>query len=145
MKKEVAKKWVKALRSKKYKQGRWFLKSVDPKNTVKHCCLGVLCELYQEEQRRNKKKPLQTEEQSGCSWQANGSVKNVVVFGVTENSQTLPNSVKRWAGLKTDTGEIIDGYVKYAKEEFSSLAGLNDRGCSFSKIATIIEEHVADL
>jgi len=35
------KKWVKALRSKKYKQGTGELKSVDNE----YCCLGVLCDI----------------------------------------------------------------------------------------------------
>jgi len=36
----VAQKWVKALRSGKYKQGRNRLRKKD-----RFCCLGVLCEL----------------------------------------------------------------------------------------------------
>jgi len=40
MKKNVAKKWVKALRSGKYKQSREMLK-----NSGGYCCLGVLCEI----------------------------------------------------------------------------------------------------
>lgn len=40
MKKEWAKKWVKALRSGKYKRGTGQLKKGD-----KYCCLGVLCEI----------------------------------------------------------------------------------------------------
>lgn len=38
MKYNVMKKWVKALRSGKYKQGTDYLK-----NDGKYCCLGVLC------------------------------------------------------------------------------------------------------
>lgn len=38
---EVAKKWVAALRSGKYKQGREFLRDRDDR----YCCLGVLCEI----------------------------------------------------------------------------------------------------
>lgn len=40
MKKEIADKWVTALRSGKYKQGRFTLKKGDT-----YCCLGVLCEI----------------------------------------------------------------------------------------------------
>lgn len=40
MKKEVMKKWVKALRSGKYKQGRSLMYN-EYENT--YCCLGVLC------------------------------------------------------------------------------------------------------
>src|SRR4051812_8813302 len=42
---EVAKKWVDALRSGKFKQGRSSLTQKHPDGTLTHCCLGVLCEL----------------------------------------------------------------------------------------------------
>lgn len=41
MSKELAMKWVEALRSGKYEQGKGYLKN--PYN--KYCCLGVLCEV----------------------------------------------------------------------------------------------------
>ena len=37
MKKEVAKKWVKALRSGKYKQGQGYLKQYTNKGELRHC------------------------------------------------------------------------------------------------------------
>jgi len=46
MNKKTAMKWIKALRSGKYIQGRWFLHTVD-KDTKKgyYCCLGVAREI----------------------------------------------------------------------------------------------------
>ena len=41
---EVKKKWVDALRSGKYRQGRMRLRVVDP-NGDKFCCLGVRCDM----------------------------------------------------------------------------------------------------
>lgn len=41
MKAAIAKKWIKALRSGDYEQGRGVLKSTDDK----YCCLGVLCDV----------------------------------------------------------------------------------------------------
>lgn len=41
MKKEIADKWVAALRSGKYKQGRQYLRTFEDN----YCCLGVLCEI----------------------------------------------------------------------------------------------------
>jgi len=38
-------KWVAALRSGKYKQGRGFLKAKDSEGDWTYCCLGVLCEV----------------------------------------------------------------------------------------------------
>lgn len=40
MKREIAMKWTKALRSKEYKQAHKAMLSADG---LKHCCLGVLC------------------------------------------------------------------------------------------------------
>lgn len=42
MDKEIKQKWVKALRSKKYKQGMNFLYNKKQKT---YCCLGVLCKV----------------------------------------------------------------------------------------------------
>lgn len=42
---EIKSKWVKALKSKKYKQGKGALKSYLNGKEL-HCCLGVLCDLY---------------------------------------------------------------------------------------------------
>src|SRR5687768_4898762 len=40
-------KWVKALRSGKYQQGRGYLKQKNHlTNQFEYCCLGVLCDLY---------------------------------------------------------------------------------------------------
>lgn len=45
MKEEIAKKWVAALRSGKYKQGTGQLLKTSTNGLEYHCCLGVLCEL----------------------------------------------------------------------------------------------------
>lgn len=45
MKKEVAKAWVEALRSGKYKQGKGWLRQEEPGVEPTFCCLGVLCDL----------------------------------------------------------------------------------------------------
>src|SRR3990167_9242979 len=45
MKKSYAMKWIAALRSGKYKQGKGALHQVDRSRYHKYCCLGVLCEV----------------------------------------------------------------------------------------------------
>lgn len=45
MKKAMAMKWVRALRSGKYKQGTSRLKTTFCSETPEYCCLGVLCEI----------------------------------------------------------------------------------------------------
>jgi hypothetical protein len=42
MNKDVQTRWVEALRSDKYKQGRTYLRD----KRERFCCLGVLCDLY---------------------------------------------------------------------------------------------------
>ena len=52
MKTELKQRWVKALRSGKYKQGRGQLRLNDGIGDEKiflHCCIGVLCELIDED------------------------------------------------------------------------------------------------
>ena len=44
MDKRLKNKWLKALRSRKYKQGQNYLKYYADK-LPEHCCLGVLCEV----------------------------------------------------------------------------------------------------
>lgn len=45
---KIKERWVKALRSGKYKQGKSLLKRRGEENPgeVTYCCLGVLCDLY---------------------------------------------------------------------------------------------------
>lgn len=82
MKKEVADKWIEALESGKYRQGKAKLK-----NTIYakecYCCLGVLCEI------------------SGLSKFEHGRYFNDAVY--------LPEEVVEWAGMKNRYG-LIEGH-----------------------------------
>ena len=141
MKKEIAKKWIKALRRGKYKQGKGYLKQFNSKNEPRHCCLGVLCELYNDTMKKNHKKSLLTEQMED-----NASGTSFVRFNTIDGG--LPQAVRKWAGVKKYLGNFIvsnidiTGY-KYNTEE--CLADLNDSGKKFSTIATIIEKNVANL
>lgn len=44
MNEDIKQKWVKALRSGKYTQGKGRLKALSTDGTINHCCLGVLVE-----------------------------------------------------------------------------------------------------
>lgn len=135
MKKEIAKKWIKALRSGKYKQGAHFLKQHDNVNEPpKYCCLGVLCELYNESMKKNHKKTLTVK-----------LTKNVYIFD--DRDGDLPAVVKRWAGMKDSSGEFTYK-VKINKatvENIDSLSMLNDEGKTFKTIANIIEKNIENL
>lgn len=123
MKRDVAKKWIGALRSGKYKQIRGTLKRVKDNQIESFCALGVLCDLYQKEHPKN---PLNEEKMDSKS--KNG---NEVTFA-GENA-TLPKKVQRWAGLRDD--EV------FFEEKSSTIPQLNDNGTSFKTIANLIEKN----
>jgi len=131
MKKDVAKKWVKALRSGKYKQGQSWLKQYDKKGEEQHCCLGVLCELYNNEMKKKHKKSLNSKTVE--DW-------NVTRISFNKNDQSLPNIVKKWAGMKDSLGNFID-----SNNMCRCLADMNDIGRKFNTIANIIEKNVENI
>ena len=125
MKQNIMKKWIKALRSGKYKQGEGTLKQYDSKGNAQHCCLGVLCELYNQEMRKNKKKTIPEKIYDNDS---NFS------FGYTRFDRIcdgLPKSVMYWSGVRNTIGQF----------ETENLADLNDTGRKFKTIAGIIEKN----
>lgn len=132
MKKNIADMWIKALTSGKYKQGRYVLRSKDNK----FCCLGVLCDLYNQDMSKNKKKTLKITEMKNFS--------EIPCYKYGGNDDYLPVSVMKWAGMRTPKGEVL------IDEEFCNLAMLNDgdfgeKGFSFKKIANVIKKHFESL
>jgi hypothetical protein len=122
MNKKIAKKWSKALRSRKYKKGQGFLCGVDHNGNTTHCCLGVLCELYQEE----------------IGDLDINRTNAIHVFSGREGE--LPDKVQKWAGMKSSHGSIDN--------KQTSLAALNDDNNTvrpFNKIANIIDNHWEEL
>ena len=121
MNKEIAKKWVEALRSGEYEQGRRALRSGDSK----YCCLGVLCKIVEKEV-DGRWLPVYNE---------NGDYG----FSTPENT---------WAGMPgSDVDTFVNGkggddyiynYAYNGRE--TDLASLNDDGVTFDEIATLIEE-----
>lgn len=118
-----AKRWVEALRSGEFKQGRGTLCD-GTFGDDKYCCLGVACELAARE-------GLVTRQGS-----------NVVRFIIEERSYTLylPPEVRDWLGLRE-----FGGTFDIASEARKSLVNENDNGKSFSEIADIIESEPPDL
>lgn len=112
MKKEIAEKWVTALRSGKYEQGAGRLKT----DSGRFCCLGVLCDI------------------SGLiDWK-----KSYKDYGYTDidsfigSAATPPRSVLDWAGLQSEQGIV---------GENDWLTTRNDEGQSFARIADVIETY----
>ena len=133
MKTEIAKKWIKALRSGKYKQGQSLLKQYDAKNQPRHCCLGVLCELYNETMKKNHKKILTVNKTSN-----NGFCPENGYVTFSGEGESLPPVVKKWAGMKSNNGEIDYRF-------YGSLADMNDSGKTFKTISNTIEKNIESL
>lgn len=128
MKKEIKEKWVKALRSGKYKQATCSLH-------VKgggYCCLGVLTDLYLKDK--------------GISdgWSKDVDGKSCLVKlskkGWYQLESYLPKKVYDWAGIEgvNRPDPVVDG---------NSLSVLNDGNSetkkrTFKQIATLIEKHL---
>ena len=126
MKKTIANKWVKALRSGKYTQTKNNLC-----DDVGHCCLGVLCELYIKDTKDNIKS------ESGT---------------FDGQSELLPPIVMEWAGMglcaNKDCGTFLiedkqvclaswnDGQSRPFRNKDNSVV----KG-TFENIANVIEKH----
>ena len=116
MKKEIAEKWVAALRSGEYKQLVGQLASAQ---RTEHCCLGVLCELAIKDD-----VDLVVEDVDGAT-----------LYGGAQTS--LPSRVLNWAGMSSKVGEFNDGS--------EHLAAANDVGVPFATIADTIERRWEEL
>jgi hypothetical protein len=143
MNKEIAKKWVKALRSDKYNQGKEALCKIDPDDGTKyHCCLGVLTDMYQKYRKKQKKKSLKTmlisSDPNDCSRVSYLSAYS----GPSGESGVLPHEVMLWAEMSSN-----DGKIRYSDSTLDemTLAELNDCSKSFKQIAYIIERNVNNL
>ncbi len=113
MKKNIATKWVKALRSGKYKQG--YLKLHDNK-TGGYCCLGVLCKMYEKDY-------------EGMS-------------DIIDTEKDLPYQLMKDFNIATAVG-TPGGKVALGKGKYVCLANANDNHESFGAIANWIESNYA--
>ena len=122
MYKAIAEKWVEALRSGEYQQGRLVLQN----SRGAFCCLGVLCDLHRTDE--------------GGEWVTDhvgrtdgGKLYQPLLGG--EDYALLPPAVQRWAGIRSNNpaarGEI--------------LTDLNDDGRSFDDLADLIDTRWEEL
>jgi hypothetical protein len=131
-----AKKWVEALRSDKFEQGTGKLIQPTDDGGVKHCCLGVLCEVYMEENNT-----------------LDRGEHDENYFSAAEGlayEEALPPEVKEWAGLRTNYGAFYyqDIAARLKAEEIAGALGndnlvdLNDGAkWTFEQIADFIESN----
>lgn len=101
----AAKRWVKALRSGKYKQGRDYLHKTGPD---RFCCLGVACDLYQ------KAVGGLTEQKSDYE------------VRYDDNGTSLPDPVMKWLGIKSACGSLSGGNLQARNDRGTSFKQIAD-------------------
>lgn len=121
---EIKTKWVAALRSGEYKQGRGFLRKIDSKGVDRFCCLGVLCDIYTKE---NSNAP---------EWKAPHTYLGEEDYEFDHVTSMPSRIVNKWVGLGDEDWEDIK--IK-TSTRIGSLNVLNDTGSPFKKIADYIE------
>lgn len=110
MKASIKKKWVAALRSGEYEQGKFKLRREETRTikTYSYCCLGVLCDLY----RKEKKIP----------WSK----------VVRVNSREYPpRRVQAWSGLHSENPIVSGETLSYRNDTIHN---------TFKEIATKIQK-----
>lgn len=123
MKKSVAKAWVAALRSGKYRQGKKRLRVAgETRKQDSFCCLGVLCDVYRTETGKGR-------------WRL-GAFEAEADAG---SAMVTPDTVMAWAGLGSCNPEVLS---QDPSTHGTALAEFNDRhGKTFAEIADLIEAH----
>lgn len=116
---DVKAKWVAALRSGKYRQGKNALR-YDFGEGSEFCCLGVLCDLH-----------------DSSLWDKKDARMGVYTYESSEGHRVgfdLPQNVRDWAGIPEADPNVWDNGA------LAKLSQLNDFGRTFDEIATLIEE-----
>lgn len=114
MRKDIADRWVQALRSGRYGQGSGYLQA-----SGFWCCLGVLCDV------------LKDELPSRPDWSPTNEDPEVDVMTFLGQTKVLPEEVISLA-------QMFSGVGDFRTEGEACLATINDRGKSFTEIADII-------
>lgn len=114
---DVKEKWLTALRSGDYKQGRGRLKATKDGRTT-YCCLGVLCEVAITEG-----VPLTVTTDS--------FYEDLTLTSFDDSSAYLPEAVVQWADVSTNG--------LFGDEGGGNLTYMNDTGKTFEEIADVIE------
>lgn len=121
---DILSEWADRLVSGRYPQGRQRLRRQAEDGDELFCCLGVLCEIAVE-QGIIEAPTLRT--------QRDGAVVYVYGDSAIPSTTALPWDVRRWANV-SELGDLTyPGNV-----EADTLAGANDRGMSFARIAELI-------
>jgi len=121
MKTDIGRRWVNALRSGNYKQGKAALKKDFSEDGAgaEYCCLGVLCDLYSQE--------------FGVPWE----IDIEPAQSLMGESEYLPPAVAQWAGLPDTTVPSVS--IEGNKMLLPLTAINDDFDYDFEAIAELIE------
>ena len=144
MNRDIAQRWVDALRSGDYEQGKERLARKGEDGKTKFCCLGVLCEIAVADGIVERK------------WYDGDEDTYYQTVDASDDSSctSLPLAVREWAGLKWQPGSVVDPQITsevYADEDGddypASFVDLNDSaGYAFAQIADVIErDHLQEV
>lgn len=128
---EIKEKWIAALRSGDFTQGRGNLARINTDKDNEYCCLGVLCELHVQEDPSALEVNMDTVGDDGVRYE---------VKSYNQMSLVLPEATRRWADI--DNGNPDTGILyrdRYNQLDTYHLAPLNDSGLTFDQIADVIE------
>lgn len=111
--------WVAALRSGDYKQGSGWLRVDSRPNRVVHCCLGVGCELIDDQWVRAPRRTTNV-----------GGIKG-----------STPDGLQAWRRSGGTSAMPQSALSMYAmtSEQADDLAAMNDTGSTFVEIADLLE------
>lgn len=132
---EIKQRWIEALRSGEYRQGKGQLVEPGGEKGDKFCCLGVLCDIYSrtKEGRKNK---------AGWVWDDEAE-SFFFSDGKDYVEGILPSRVRDWAGLSYADPEITD--PDYGTRDLSNMNdgdGGEIKPYRFKKIARLIEKEL---
>lgn len=121
---EVKEKWVSALRSGNYAQGKGQLRRRNSfAHTTEFCCLGVVCEIAKAE---------------GITELADfrgGGIFPYAGSNYPDARYGVPLNVMAWMELPGSPGGPV-------MDDYAMLANMNDHGKTFAEIADYIEENL---
>lgn len=116
----IKSRWIEALRSGEYKQGRGGLRNDDF-----FCCLGVLCDLHSKE--------------TGTRWDPPNKYERNV-YDYLNHDSTLPHLVMKW--MKLETKNIYMENVLMELNDGKEIEGESIIPKTFLEIADFIQENM---
>ena len=144
MNKENVKKWIAALRSGEFKQGKKRLRNLDTMGNKTYCCLGVLCEIADIEIWEGAVlPPVAVADWLGLPIQAryaDGLGRSNVATLTFEATESEREVIMDKCG-----DDVLSLDATVAPREEAYLAALNDKGATFEQIADFIEDHIDSL